>query len=319
MRAKKQLRADELDRQIRAAERKTFAHYGAEPSENVIAVNTGVGHTHVRLSIFGPEESPETPVLLLHGIASLTILAAPLLKYVPNRRIIAVDWPGHGLSGPGVLPKHTDVRRHAVMTIRSILDALDLDEVDVIGHSMGGQFGLYASLELRDRVRRLVLLGAPGAGFFGVKPVPVMQLLAIPRLGKRLLSMPVSDKAFDKNNDLMLGAGALDRVPRVFLYTAKLAGGRKRNAASIASFFRALIKRRKVRHGVAVPLEELASLTQPTLLCWGDEDVFLSPITANASIISIPDHLLIRVAGAGHAPWLQAEELVGQAVANHLT
>jgi len=46
--------------------------------------------------------------------------------------------------------------------------------------------------------------------------------------------------------------------------------------------------------------------------------VFLSPGTAARSIVALPDAHLVRVPGAGHAPWLQATQRVGNAVAQHL-
>jgi pimeloyl-ACP methyl ester carboxylesterase len=309
---------EDLDRQFRAAERATFAHYGATASERVISVDTGVGRTDVRLSIFGPENSPEPPILLLHGIASLTVLAAPLLPHLDGRQIIGVDWPGHGLSGPCVLGPGMNVRHHAVTTIRSLLDSMDLRQVDVVGNSMGAQFGTYAALDLGSRIRRLVLLGAPGAGFVGVRPIPVAQLVAVPVLGQRLFSAPVSDKAFERSISLLLGPGALADTPAELRTSMRLGLSRRSNAASIASYFRAFIRRRKIRIGVPISLTELAALAQPALLCWGDDDVFQKPLAAATSIVSIRDVRLIRVPHAGHAPWLQAPDLVGQAIANHL-
>jgi pimeloyl-ACP methyl ester carboxylesterase len=183
---------------------------------------------------------------------------------------------------------------------------------------MGAQFGLYASLDLPDRIRRLVLLGAPGAGFLGVKPVLAMKLLAVPGVGRRLLSLPVSEAAFERNNELTLGPGAFKDLPPDLALAARLLGSRRINAASIAAYFRALIKGSSVRDGVAVPLEELGRLRQPTLLAWGDDDVFLAPLAGAQSIVAIRDAHLIRVPHAGHAPWLTSTETVGRALATHL-
>jgi pimeloyl-ACP methyl ester carboxylesterase len=229
-----------------------------------------------------------------------------------------VDWPGHGLSAESAFPTGFSIRRHATATIESLLGLLDVPQVDVVGHSMGAQFGLYASLDLGDRVRRLVLLGAPGAGFLGVKPVLAMKLLAVPGLGKRLLSLPMSEKAFERNNELTLGPGAFKDLPPDLVLAARLLGSRTLNAKSIAAYFRALIKRSSVRTGVAVPLDELGRLRQPTLLAWGDEDVFLTPMAGARSVVAIRDAHLIRVPHAGHAPWLTATETVGRAIATHL-
>lgn len=308
----------DLDAQIRAAEATAYAHYGLEPRERLVPVETPLGAVGVRVTMFGPTAGAEPPVVVLHGVASPTVIAAPLIARLTGRQVIAVDWPGHGLSGPSRLPHGTGLREYAVAVLRALLDELELTQVDVVGHSLGAQFGLYAALHLPDRVRRLVLLGAPGAAFEGVRPTAIMKALAVPGLGRRLLALPMSRKAYLRANADTLGAGALDDLPDELVDAAMLIGRRSDYAPSVASYFRALIKRGSVRSGVAVAADELATVRQPTLLVWGDEDVFMRPLAAAGSIAAIRDCHLVRLAGAGHAPWLQEPQRVGDAVTSHL-
>jgi pimeloyl-ACP methyl ester carboxylesterase len=308
----------ELDEQIRIAERAVYEHSGAHPTEKVVALETTLGAVEVRVNLFGPDSDSRPPILLLHGIASISVFAAPLLAYLDGRRVIAVDWPGHGLSGPSILPAGTNLRKFVVSLVGALMDGFDLDVVDLIGHSLGGQFALYAALDLGPRVRRIVLLGAPGAAFEGVKPVPVMIILATPVVGRRMLALPVSRKAFVRNNERMLGAGALQHVPEELVTAGILIGKRKAFAPSVASYFRALIRRRMVRTDVMVEPRELATLTQPTLIAIGDEDVFLNAARAASSINAIPNRRVLQLPAVGHAPWLQAPDAVGTAIAEHL-
>lgn len=305
------------DGAIRAAERAAYAHYGLAPRQRYVRTDTGCGHVEVRLTEFDGDDS-QVPVILLHGVGSATVLAASLVRHLHGRRVIAVDWPGHGLSGPCIIPPGLGIRTHATTTLSSILDALGLDQVDLVGHSLGAQFSLYAGHDLGPRVRRIVTLGAPGAAILGVKPVSIMKLLATPGLGKTLLSTPMSERAFYRNQDLTLGPGALDDTPSKLVEAAYLLAGRKSNAASIASFFRALIRRGSVRPGVGLALEELGRMRQPVLFVWGDQDVFLKPIQAATSIVALRDTRLLRLPTAGHAPWLQADAAVRAAVVGHL-
>jgi alpha-beta hydrolase superfamily lysophospholipase len=264
----------------------------------------------------GPTELP--PVVLLHGIGSVNVLAAPLLPTLAQRRVFAIDWPGHGLSGPSLIPVTIQFRSYAIQTLSSILDELDLGVVDLVGHSLGAQISLYNVLEQDPRIRRVVLLGAPGASLQDTKPLAVMKLLALPKVGERLLLIPQSDKMFDKANDMALGVGALASVPKDLVEALRVIGGRRSNAASIAGFFRSLIKRGSLRTGVPIPTSELAAIKRPVLMVWGDQDTFLTPARASRSIAAIPDVRLVRVPDAGHAPWLQNPELVARAIAEHL-
>lgn len=305
------------DNAIRTAERAAYDYFGSTPRERRIVIDTGCGRCEVRITEFGDDRS-HPPIVLFHGIASATVLAAPLLAHLDGRRVIALDWPGHGLSGPCVVSPRLGIRTHAVTTITSLFDRLELSEVDLVGHSLGAQFTLYAAHDLGPRVRRIALLGAPGAAIIGVRPLPVMKALAVPGLGPALLSAPIPERLFRRSQDLALGAGALDAVPPALIEALHLLAGRRSNATSIASFFHSLIRGGRIRRGVGLTVEELGRIGQPVLFAWGDQDVFLAPAAAASSIVAVRDVRLLRLPATGHAPWLQALASVGRAIGAHL-
>jgi pimeloyl-ACP methyl ester carboxylesterase len=210
------------------------------------------------------------------------------------------------------------MRTHAVTTVDSLLDRLEIPNADLVGHSMGAQFSLYAAHDLGSRVGRIVLLGAPGAAFAGVKPVPFMKIVALPGLGRALLLAPIPDRAYRTNQDLVFGVGAFDGTPPQMAEAIRLLAGRRANAASIASFFRSLLRGGRVRDGVNLAPADLARIHQRALFAWGDQDVFMTPAQAASSLVAITDVRLLHLPTAGHAPWLQAPAVVGSAIAAHL-
>lgn len=317
-RRRQRISAAERDRLIRDYEHAAYQAVGTEPEEMFFDGPAAGTARSVRVVAFN-QSSAGPPVILLHGIASVSVLAAPLLPYLHDRPVYAVDWPGHGLSGPSVLSPGMPFRTHAVSVIKSLIEQIGADRVDLVGHSLGAQISLYSALDLGHRVRRIVLLGAPGAGFPATRPLPVMKLLAIPGVGETLLRVPMSRRTFAHNNDMALGKGALDQLPAELVEAAFLLAGRTSNAPSIASFFRGLVRRGSLRPGVTLDSAELGRLLQPTLMCWGDEDVFLTALQGAVEIVSLRDVRLVRLVGAGHAPWLQAPAVVGQAIAGHLS
>lgn len=310
-----------LDDQIRAAEAACYAHYGVVPREERVEVVTSVGRTGIRLTRFESlERTDAPPVILLHGIGSISVMAAPLLPYLADRPVIAVDTPGHGLSDRMVLPRGTDLRHFAVSVVDGVRRHLGAEVVDVVGHSLGGQFGLYSTLDLPQRVRRLVLLGAPGASLAGARPAAGMKLMAVPGLGKMVLGIRMDDRRFVEINErYAVGPGAFDATPGSLVTAGRLIASRPGNATSIASFFRTLLRRGTIRPEVVVPVTELGRIDQPVLFAWGDDDLFLTPALAAASIVAIRDVHLVRAKGVGHAPWLQRPDLFGGAVAAHLS
>lgn len=313
--------ATPLDREIWRTESEVYRHYGLEPVEERLRVSSIYGDYGVRLTRFGTRSSDSgpPPIVLLHGIGSVNVIKAPLVALLGGREVIAVDLPGHGLSQRCVLPPKADLRGFAGSVVASLLDHLGATEVDLVGHSLGAQFSLFASLDLPGRVRRLVLLGAPGAALPGARPAAAMKFMALPWVGKLAMSLPMDDQKFlEFNEKYVLGRDTFAGQPPQMITASRLIGGRPGNAESVASYFRALLKRGAIRPEVTVGFDELRRLRPPTLLVWGDNDVFQSPARAGESIVAIPDVHLVRLAGAGHAPWLHRPEESGSAVVRHL-
>jgi pimeloyl-ACP methyl ester carboxylesterase len=315
-----------LDASLRAAEARLLEHLGLSATEQMITVPAGGRQASGRtpdevtvrvLDIGAGQDLTRPPVLFLHGIASASAAAFPLMKELAGRRVLALDWPGHGLSGEYVLPAGTDIRQHVIAVLRGVLAELDIKTVDLVGHSLGGQFSLFFTIAEPERVRRLVLLGAPGGAFPQMRPVPMMRVAAIPGVGKALLRMPASRRQYRRNNEVMLGKGVLDRWPGELAEVGYLAARRPGFAPSVASYFTCLATPMGVRKQVTISLADLAGITVPVLLIWGDKDVFLTPAGAAEQIGTIPDATLVTISG-GHAPWLDEPDQAGAALADFL-
>ena len=103
-------------------------------------------------------------VLFVHGAAQDHGVFALQSRYFAwhGRNAIAVDLPAHGRSGGDALPSVEALADW----VHGVLDALDVREADVVGHSMGALATLECAARHPERVRRLALLG-PSA------PMPV--------------------------------------------------------------------------------------------------------------------------------------------------
>ncbi len=97
------------------------------------------------------------PLLLIAGIASDNASWGPLIPLLADRfRLIAIDNRGAGrtkVDGPIELTDMVD-------DCAALLDHLQLDRVDVVGHSMGGMIGLRLAARHPARVARLVTLAS---------------------------------------------------------------------------------------------------------------------------------------------------------------
>lgn len=309
-----------LEARVRAAELTLARRYGRTLVEHVVPTPAGSTVRIVEYPAVGQPSKAAAglpPLLLLHGIASTAALLVPLLGSLRDRRVFAIDWPGHGLSGSRVLDSDSELRDELVGVLGLVLDRFHLEQVDVIGHSLGGQAALYFAVARPEKVRRLVLLGAPGAAFSQARATFGMRVAAVPGVGTALLGLSTSPRAHGRAVERLLGAGVLDGHPPEISEIGYLTSQRPEFAPSVASLFRAMMTPFAPRAEVALTARELAHLAVPTLIVWGADDAILAPARGRASAEAIPKLTILDVEG-GHAPWLNEPARVGDAVSAFL-
>jgi poly(3-hydroxyalkanoate) depolymerase len=112
-------------------------------------------------------------LLLVTGIGAHLEMWAPFVRFAGDRELIAFDAPGTGLSQRPRLPLSM---RGLARVVADLLDALELERVDVLGYSFGGALAQEFTRRAPDRVRRLVLC-ASGPGLGGSPPRPLAALM----------------------------------------------------------------------------------------------------------------------------------------------
>lgn len=96
------------------------------------------------------------PLVFLHGWgASHKYFRSCYSAFSPRRRCIAPDLPGFGVSSKAV--KTGSVEAYADW-LGGFLDAMKLDRVELVGHSMGGTIALLFALAHPERVSKLVVV-----------------------------------------------------------------------------------------------------------------------------------------------------------------
>jgi lipase len=118
------------------------------------------------------ERRPGTPVVLaLHGLTSTSAVWSDLAGRL-EAPVIAPDLPGRGFSKDS--PARPGLSGLAAAVLRSA-DALGLDDVVVVGHSMGAFLAPLVVHGLGERVRGVVLLD----GGVSPDPSPLVRPLAV--------------------------------------------------------------------------------------------------------------------------------------------
>ena len=257
------------------------AQYAQAPSQFL-----HVAGVRVHLRDTGPREAP--PLLLLHGFASsLHTWEAWASALETTHRVIRLDLPGFGLTGPDPTGDYSDARTIAVLT--ALLDRLGLAQVTLIGNSMGGRLAWrYAAAE-PGRVARLVLVAPDGFASLGIvydRPVmlpTIMRVLpyTLPRMAVRSTLDPtyadarrLSDAVAERYRDMLLAPGV-----------------------------RHAMLARLEQHILPDPVPLLAQLTMPVLLMWGAQDRLIPVANAQDYLAAIPHAALATLPTLGHVPF----------------
>lgn len=131
-------------------------------------------HDHIQIAYTDVGEG-KTTLLFIHGLANYF----PVWKYQLDElskyyRCVAIDLPGNGLSSSGNYPYSMFFYAECV---KRFVDELNLTDVILTGHSMGGQISLVAALRYPHLFRKLVLVAPAGIEYFHPHERMLMQPL----------------------------------------------------------------------------------------------------------------------------------------------
>jgi pimeloyl-ACP methyl ester carboxylesterase len=299
-----------LEDRIRAAEAELFSAAGVAVDETFV----DLARTGVRVRVLSHGSGP--PVLLLHGVSLSAAAWAPLFAALAGRRMLAVDLPGHGLSGP-VVYRRGHVREHARLLIDDILDAAGLDRAPVVGHSLGGMFALWHAAGGTDRISELVAIGEPAVALPGARVRMPLSLLTVRGLGVAVLRSPSPRLVYRRLLSQGLGRAEVAGSPASLVEAQRLSARRPSNARTVGSLMYAIDRFRRPRIESVLTEAELAAIAAPTMFIWGSDAHYLSADRARPSIARIPAAALHVVPGA-HGPWLVDPERSASLIDAHL-
>lgn len=299
-----------LEDRIRATEADLFAAVGARVEQRFLDLE----RTGVRMRVLSHGSGP--PLVLLHGVSLSATAWAPLFAELQGFQLLAVDLPGHGLSDP-VRYRRGHVREHAHRLIDDIFDALGLDRVPVIGHSLGGMFALWHAAAGADRISTLIAVGVPAVALPRVRVRVPLSPLTVRGLGVAVLRSPSPRWVYRCLLARGLGAAEVKMAPDPLIEVLRLTARQPGNARTVASLMHAIDRFRRPRAESVLADAELAAIRVPTLFILGSNDPYLSPADARSSIDRIPGATLHQMP-AGHGPWLVDHARVAALIAAHI-
>jgi pimeloyl-ACP methyl ester carboxylesterase len=241
----------------------------------------------------GPRGDP-APLVLLHGTsASLHAWDGWVQALRGQRRVIRLDLPAFGLTGPwtGAYAGRPYTGEAYAPFVLELLDRLGVQHFVAAGNSLGGEVAWRLAALAPQRVDKLVLVDAAGYRF---------QPGEIP-LGWQIARLPVLGRAAEYLLPRALVAQGLVSVMGNPAHVTDALVDRYYELTLRAGNRAALIERAR-QWSTAEGVEHVAGVRAPTLVLWGGRDRLIAPAFAQRFAADIPGAQVQVFADLGHIP-----------------
>jgi pimeloyl-ACP methyl ester carboxylesterase len=233
------------------------------------------------------------PFLLLHGGAGPQSVAgfAQLLAEKDNNRVLTPIHPGFGGT-----PRPDGLNSVASLAAlySGLLDDLGLEEVTVIGNSVGGWIAAEMALLDSPRISGIVLLDAVGIDVQG-HPVADVSGLSVPEIQAR---------SFHDSTPFRVDPATIPDAQKAIMAA---------NSVALAVYAGS--------PAMADPslLSRLGGIAIPTLVLWGESDQIANPDYGQAYAAAIDGARFEVLPATGHMPQMETPDLVLQAISTGST
>jgi pimeloyl-ACP methyl ester carboxylesterase len=251
------------------------------------------------------------PLILVHGSGMSASTWAPLMPYLGPRRLIAFDLPGFGLSEPLDYGGRS-LRSHAVAQLTSLLDALGLERVPIVGTSLGGMWALCLAADAPDRVAAVGSLGVPAVALPGMHGDPAFTALSTPVVRQLVARIGSPNVAMTRRTMArgVIGPRAAERAPEGFFETVHEGFRQPGFRTAMLTHMQLALRFGRPRPENFLSETELRHLAMPVLMIWGDEDPYGGPEIGRRACALMPDSRLEVIPGR-HAPFLDDPQRCG--------
>lgn len=234
--------------------------------------------------------NPAAPVvIMLHGIfASLHTWNDWTDSFSPHFRVISIDTPNFGLTGP-----HPEgMRKHLYSDfLNEFTDALGIPQAHMVGNSLGGWMSWEFAARFPHKVNKVILLDS--AGFFFMPPL-VLLSMGLPFGGWLASRTPLPRKALyaivrtTYGRKERLQQSVMDRY-----YDLLMRPGNRMAAAAVLRF---------IRNRAGFDTHPLQQVKQPVLVMWGKNDGWIPVAHVEKFRRALPQAESVIYDDCGHMP-----------------
>ncbi len=230
------------------------------------------------------------PLVLIHGTgSSLHTFNDWVTELKTKKRIIRMDLPGFGLTGP--FPDSDYSMKNYVRFIKHFLDSKGIKHCILGGNSLGGEIAWQFTVKNPEHVEKLILIDAAGYPLesesvpiaFTMARTPVLNKLLTFITPRFMVQSSIENVYADKSK---ITKTLIDRY-----FNLTLRDGNRQ----------ALVDRMTTPYDtIAVNL--IKTIQQPTLILWGDQDLLIPTKSAYRFQTDLPNDTLVILKNVGHVP-----------------
>ena len=267
----------------------------------------------IQIAFYQEGQGDET-LLFLHGLGSNHKAWKKNISFLKNHyNCITVDLPGYGNSSKGDYPFTMSFFADA---LQEFIQKLELKNVVLVGHSMGGQIAIHLALNHPSLCERLILIAPAGFETFSEKEKQWFSNFFTPQFIKStpeeqiIKNFHFNFYSFPKDAQFMIDDRMTMRATPAYEHYTKM----------IPKCVNGMLQEPIFDH--------LTSLNIPTLIIYGQEDNLIpskilhpnltTPQIANAGNELIQDSRLKLIQEAGHFVQWEKSEKVNTIIQNFL-
>lgn len=234
-----------------------------------------------------------TPILLIHGTSSSLNTWDSVVKLLPtNKRVVRLDMPAFGLTGPSPENKYSYL--YYSQFLNAFLEQLQIKQCIIAGNSLGGGIAWHFALDFPQKVTKLILIDASGYPKINEKGSLGFKIASIPVLNNLLLY--VTPKSLVKKSlETVFVDQSLITEERITRYHELLLAEGNRSAA--LSIFKNKFDQQTNR---------IKDIQQPTLILFGEKDQLINSDNAYLFQKDIKNSKVVILKNVGHVPMEEA-------------
>jgi len=242
-------------------------------------------------------DSNHKSLVLLHGFGgSLDTFKENICFLSESYDVIALDFPGFGFSDkPGIRYSI----HFQVLKLKRFLDQMNIGDIYLLGHSMGGAIAIHFAHLFASRVKKLILVCNAGMGkqISGVLRLSAMPLSTffIGWAQSGLIEQMLNNCVYDKD---IITKDLVDLYQNIVL----LPGAPHAFVSQLQSFVTVFGQEKSF---LVSTKGNLSQLIMPTLIVWGKNDRIIPPHHAEIAHQNIQQSNLIYYDNCGHLPQME--------------